>query len=499
MRNLGYIFLLILVMSSLSSCFDDKGNYDYIEIQEALIKAIPGVTDNGNRFICLENEQIKLEPEIEFKAGSNAEDYEFIWFRFPKNPQGTSGHYEQADTLAMTQNLDYKIVDTPRDYWVVYKIIHKKTHALSEQKFEFIISAVNGWIVLDEDEHGNGDLQIIRDKDIVSGGDGRIINNYYSRNNKGNKIHNGRFMAHCDYLSNMYIYSEKGAYILDAYTYVERKDKSYADLFSSVVSLEMINPQAEYYDKAGGNTEVLVNNHKIYSVSYRTMGQTQFTEVTGVGEYKAAMSIAPIRVSGNSNCAVLFDMLNNRFLTIGIWGNISAPVSTGGAFNTGAINPAWKYVYLNEGKDGETCLIMKDNTGISYLLRANFIKNDPIAVACVDLGSLTDIKEATCYALGTRGEFLFYATQSKVYIWRFGKETASDFLTVDDGEEIIEMKLYINPDDNVMNGKILFVATRKGNEGKVYKVQFNEMNGMPTVAPQVYSGFGIIKAMFYKS
>lgn len=499
MRSLGYIFLLILVIGNLSSCFEDKGNYDYIEIQEAVIKAIPGVTDNGNRFVCLEKERIKLEPEIEFKAGSTADDYEFIWFRFPKNPQGTSGHYEQADTLAMTQNLDYEIVDSPRDYWVVYKVIHKKTHALSEQKFEFIISAVNGWMVLDEDAVGNGDLQIIRDKDIVNGGDGRVINNYYSLNNAGNKIRGGRFMGLCGYLSNLYIYSDEGAYILDASTYVERADKNYTDLFSSVVTLDVVNPQAESYDTKGGNTEVLVNNHKIYTVSYRMMGQTRFNEAKGVEDYKAAPAIAPIRVTGNSNCAVLFDLQHNRFLTIGMWGGLAAPVSVGGAFNTGAINPEWEYVYMDEGKDGETCLVMKDDMGTPYLLRANLVSNDPVAIACVNLEDLSDIKEATHYAFGTRGDFMFYATESKVYTWRYGKAAASDFLTVGSGEEIIGMKLYNNPNDNSMNGKILFVATRKGNEGKVYKVSFNEMNGMPIAVPHVYSGFGIIKDMYYKS
>ena len=27
----------------------------------------------------------------------------------------------------MTRNLDYRIVDSPRDYWLVYKVINKKT------------------------------------------------------------------------------------------------------------------------------------------------------------------------------------------------------------------------------------------------------------------------------------------------------------------------------------------------------------------------------------
>lgn len=112
---------------------------------------------------------------------------------------------------------------------------------------------------------------------------------------------------------------------------------------------------------------------------------------------------------------------------------------------------------------------------------------------------MAEVKKATYYAFGTRGDFMFYATDSKVYTWRYGKETATDFLSVGSGEKIVNMKLYINPKDNSMNGKLLFVATQKGNEGKVYKILFNEMSGMPITIPQEYSGLGIIKDMYYKS
>lgn len=498
MRTIKYIISFIFVVGIFSSCFEDKGNYEYEEIGEALIKAIPGVTDNGNRLVCLENEQIKLVPELEFKAGTTASDYEFVWFRYPKNPQGTSGHYEQADTLAMTQNLDYRIVDSPRDYWLVLKVKNKNTGALTQLKFEFIISAVNGWMVLDENGNGEGDLQIIRDKDVVAGGDGRVVKDYFSLNNDGKKIQKGRFMAVCDYRSNFYVYTDDGAYILDASTYKEREGITYTDLFSSVVTLSAVNPQAQCYDTKGGNTEILVNDHKVYTVSYRMMGQTQFTESAGVADYAAAPAIAPIRVTGNTNCAVLFDIKNNRFLTVGTWGNLNAPISVGGAFNTGEIDPELEFVYMNEGKDGETCLIMKDENGNPYLLRANLVTSDPVAVANLDLSQLTDIKQANCYAFGIRGDFVFYATDSKVYTWRYGKDSATEFLTVGAGEKIIQMKLYVNPSDNSMNGKLLFVATQKGNEGKVYKVLFNEMSGLPLETPQEYTGFGIIKDMYYK-
>ena len=93
---------------------------------------------------------------------------------------------------------------------------------------------------------------------------------------------------------------------------------------------------------------------------------------------------------------------------------------------------------------------------------------------------------------------MFYATETKIYTWRYGNERSSDFLTVGAGERIVQMKLYVNPADNVFSGKIMFIATRKGNEGKVYKVVFNEMSGVLLNEPQVYEGLGIIKDMFFK-
>lgn len=493
-RYIGFSFVLAIFV--LTSCFDDKGNYDYKEIGEAVIKAIPGVTDNGDRLVCLENEHLQLTPELEFMAGTTAADYEFIWYRYPQVPEGTYQHYEQGDTLAMTQNLDYQVVDSPRDYWLVYKVINKRTGAQNEQRFEFIISAVNGWIVLDEDAAGNGDLQIICDKDIVEGGNGQIVKNYFSVNNGGKKMQAVRFMGICAHRNapNLYVYSDEGAYIMNSSNYIERSESSYAGLFES--ALDMVNPQAQSYIPKGYNIELVVNNHTIYAIGYNSMGWSKFRDISSALNYRLAPAIAPIQVSGD-NCAALFDIENNRFLAVNNWGALYAPVSTG-SFDVGAIDPSLEYVHIGEGKDGETCLIMKNESGDLSLFRANLTATDPVAIACEDLSGLADMSEAKQFAFGIRGNILFYATDTKVYVWRYGKEESTECMTVGAGEKITQIKIYNNSSDNTMTGKVLFVATQKGNEGKVYKVVFNEMNGILQDSPVEYTGFGIIKDMLYK-
>ena len=88
MNTYRYIlFSLLLSLGLFSSCFDDKGNYDYKEIGEAVIKAIPGVTDNGDKLVCLENDVIRLTSEVEFKAGTSASDLNLFGSAIPKNLQ----------------------------------------------------------------------------------------------------------------------------------------------------------------------------------------------------------------------------------------------------------------------------------------------------------------------------------------------------------------------------------------------------------------------------
>ena len=60
-------------------------------------------------------------------------------------------------------------------------------------------------------------------------------------------------------------------------------------------------------------------------------------------------------------------------------------------------------------------------------------------------------------------------------------------MTVGAGERISQIKIYNNPSDNVMTGKVLFVATQKGDEGKVYKAVFNEMSGLLLEEPLEYT------------
>lgn len=495
MKKLVYILLTILPMLSLFSCYEDKGNYDYKEIGEALVSTIPGVTDKNNRLVCLENERVRLNPELIFKDGTTAADYEFQWIRFPQIPL-VSGVYEKPDTISQSLNLDYLVTDTPRAYYCVFRSKNIHTDVINEYRFEFIISAVAGWLVLSEDAAGKGDLHIIRDEKLVTGGDGSIIPNFFSKNNEGMYISNGKFLGECFYAGypRLYVYMHDNAYILDRATYKIMASASYEKLFTS---LDVAAPQ-QYHYSATSITQMIINNGDFYSWWHRGMGTSSFAKRTLSFEYKLAPAMAPISISGY-NSAALFDVKNNRFIVVDSRGTLTAPV-TEGAFNAGNIPAEMKFHTMGEGKDGETCAIFREEgSDDPYLYRANFVEEEPAAIGVTNLKDLEGIRGATHYTFGTRGDFMFYASGSTVYKWRFGKSTAETFLNVGAGEEIVSMKVYVDTDNLDNNGKILFVATNKGGEGKVYRVVFSEISGIASGAPVVYTGFGKILDMINKN
>lgn len=108
------IGVAICIATTLTGCYQDKGNYDYLDnIGEPVIESIPGVTDRNNTLFCLENELVKLQPVMRFAEGTSEGDYSYEWKRYNKTPEGTYGDYKQPEVIGTSLNLEYKIAEPP--------------------------------------------------------------------------------------------------------------------------------------------------------------------------------------------------------------------------------------------------------------------------------------------------------------------------------------------------------------------------------------------------
>lgn len=512
-RNNYIQYIPFLFLFFLTSCFDDEGNYNYVDIKDAFVN-IQEVTENDGQISRDRYSDLVLSPEIEFNAGGKAEEYTFEWSMYPQQPAANEDDtYDPKKVIGTTINLSYHLTEAPSNYYVVLRVTHKETQAITDYRFALAVNSVKGWLIYDEDAAGSGDLQIIRDGEIVPGlsaSQNGVVRNYFSTSNEGKKLSGGKSLAWRN-MSNRYdhifLFKEDGFVKMQGTTY-EVISEDYSTLFFSQPSVYA--PMAHYYNNpAYGGLEFLMNNNEVYVIRWNMMGQTDKFS-TPLNVFGTAVKfnpfIAPIpAVTGNTNRAVLYNDITHsgQFITVNNNGSQGSPGVTGGAFNPLKINPdgttKLRLKYLGQGRDGITCAVFRDelNGDNPWLYVADFrVAASPLALAKYDLSGLQQISQAKLFVSGNRGDVLFYATDHEVYSYVFGGG-ATPLLTKP-GEEIVSMKLYTHSANEDFTGRILFVATYDGAEGRVYKIEFNELNGQLEGEIEEFSGFGRIVDMISK-
>ena len=131
------LLFIIPLLITLVSCYDDKGNYDYINLPDITIKAKDTV--NVTQFHTLElPADVYLDGEVEI-------DYEFSWRIWSNNIGGVN----QQKVIGDTQNLVYKVTDAPGTYTLVLTVRNKITDVKTYKQIPVVISGsiTEGWMV----------------------------------------------------------------------------------------------------------------------------------------------------------------------------------------------------------------------------------------------------------------------------------------------------------------------------------------------------------------
>ena len=116
MKKIINLLFIIPLSVILASCYDDKGNYDYINLPDITIKAKDTV--NVTQLHTLE-----LPADVSLNGGTET-DYEFNWRIWSNNIGGV----DQQKVIGNTQNLVYKVTDAPGIYTLVLTVRNKITN-----------------------------------------------------------------------------------------------------------------------------------------------------------------------------------------------------------------------------------------------------------------------------------------------------------------------------------------------------------------------------------
>lgn len=158
MKRYSIFLFILLLIPGLWSCFDDKGNYDYHEINELTVKEY----GDSTYYVLYLADTLRVEPKLEGTLDPDASDgrYEFRWIVKDNNDLSKENW---GTEIARTRKLEYPIDLKPGTYTLYLKIRDKETGLLFSTYSSIVVSTTltRGLLVLGDDEVGNVQLDMI--------------------------------------------------------------------------------------------------------------------------------------------------------------------------------------------------------------------------------------------------------------------------------------------------------------------------------------------------
>ncbi|MCW3807130.1 PKD-like family lipoprotein [Plebeiibacterium marinum] len=535
--------LLAVTLVALHSCYEDKGNYSYGEINEVYIDTV-GV---DMIFALDQFDTLSIIPDISFTLKDVDEsELEFKWVMYS---DAWSKDESYAEELSTEKNLKVQITQEPDDdaYAVVLYVTNKQNNTVSQVKYNVSIlpSVVSGLMVLHTDGNGQSDLDYIATTNAVPTLDKqKWLHNVYSAMN-GSKI-----IGEPDFVSTVRVNRS----VID-YVYVVT-DQQFLQLSGTNFELqhqdlelykqdqEFVIPQYVGHGPDCHYVTLMINNGQVQNINNQASQawDVQFSRpLSPSSNLGGELDLAPY-VYFSDNCSattvgqagVMYDQLNKRFvrLEFSFWEEASIigfPDQTSIKFDVNNIGK--DLIFFEKGYRGHGFAVFTDGTS-RELYRADFNKTNPLydengepyeneavhnlAVNSYDLSALPEIYDAEFYACGPLGNFFLYASDRNIYTYSYAASKKVATLINDafpDGEEITSMKIYntdwFYPLDDV-NATLLYVATWNGSEGKLYEFKINRASGRlnnkeeidgivnPNAPTNVFTGFGKIVDMSVK-
>lgn len=489
------IVSLLLLLVVLSSCFEDKGNYDYHELTALEIDTIgSGVTPEMTAF---QFENFKVPVNIKYDGDMSNLSYE--WKLFPQSPTKDDDDplYDDPIILSTKAVLDTVIYNTPDKYYLTLTVVDK----LEDVKY-FLRIKLNvetklsrGLCVMDEKD-GKFDLNMIRISKLLTGANPEDDQVYYSLFSGVNndEVTNGKFLGYASQINAFYFFTETGGMKLNANTF-EVISNDYKSFYSFPMSIKGA-PMA--FMQTTRPMQMVVDNGLVYIWDHMTMGTTAFGDRLD-GNYTAAPFLP--RISTSKFSTVIFDVKNSRFAPINQFGSSVGefPSTPSAAFDLNNVSDSKKIKFMDNGFNEYTYAVFNDTETSKYeLYVADFSGAEAMPIAIHSMENCPDINETSHYTFANRGNICFYSSGSNIYQYKYSSTNTAEVVHSFSGETITSLKVFKQA-EHEKDGKILIVSTLENGQGKVYLIEFNELNGaIVGGTEQPYSGFGRIVDILIK-
>ena len=543
MKHLYKIFLIVGIVLLVHACYEDKGNYDYIDLNEVYVDT----TGATLSFTISQYDTLSITPDIKFTLSEgDTSNLKFKWVIY-KDVWSKAG--SEIEILSTSRNLKVQIHQAPNSdaYAVVLYITNTTDQTVSQVKYTVNIlpSIVSGMVILHTYSNGESDLDYIASTNAVPTLDTlKWLHNIYSSVNETKISGTPNFVSAArvnnTVINYIYVGTDQEFLLIDATDFSLLHNNE--EMFKS--EPETILPQFVNHGQQCNHVTVLINNGQIHNINNQASQywDYQFSEALKPGNSLSGdIDLAPFVYFADDcaafvgHSAIMYDKIGKRFvrLPFSYWEEeeiIAMPEQT--TTTKFDINNIGKDIlYLGKGFNGHAFAVFTDGTS-RELYRANFnthavlydddgseYENEAIhslAVNKYDLSEQDEIYDAKFYDCGPLGNFFLYASEKNIYSYSYASSTKVATKINDpfaDDEVITAMKIY-NTDWfyplNGVNGTLLYVATWNGTEGQLYEFKINRASGylnnkeetdgiVNLKAPaHVFTGFGKINDMCVK-
>ncbi|MBV7533257.1 PKD-like family lipoprotein [Chitinophaga sp. sic0106] len=414
-------FLFIFTSWILCSCYKDKGNYDYQQINETSINNI------DSAYTVFIGDSLHIHPQLSFSKDPAGTDsaYEYEWWGI-----SSASRFQQV-SLGVSRNLDIKFGLPSGIYDVYYRVTSKSTGIQAQQKFRITAQTIisEGYLLLC-DNNGKSRLDMLS----YSQNDFRylpnVLNTVESKLPEQGKPINIYCYPYQPTVYGIYLMTETGTNRIDpeSFDYNATYNISYEFLSKLPANFAPQNISS------GGNWAWLYENGNIYN--YFRAANIYYGLPLNIYQGEVNTFRTSPFIAATSINAILYDEDHKRFVKSNIQQSYCTQLPTGTMFNF-TTGKDLLYMNYNRYTGGVICAVLEDKpSGKRYIGRFTMagVQNYYAEITA------TDIMQAENFAFSPDLGFMYYNVGSKVY--QYNLSTKISHLVLDKGQPITVLKFH---------------------------------------------------------
>jgi hypothetical protein len=414
------------------SCYDDKGSYDYTEVNEIVIDEL----GDGYSMI-FKKDTLKIKPKLLFSLDSLTPDrYEYEWKAVPGVASDLS-----SEVIGTERELKYFMELYPGSYALYLKVRDKQTGLLWMNYTSLVVrtEVARGFLLIGDDEDGFVNVDM-----IAMPGDTSVLKNLLSNNGlppmRGAKsiMYTSAYTASMDPYVKLWVATEDRSYYVNTTTFEGDPLNTFERMvYSSFEMPEQLNPVHMIAKNRAGNMStnrmVVCDNGYVFMVSLYSgeyypnpMNRASKSQDVLFKAYPYIFS-SPGYVYG----AVLYDTDDNRFLRFGTFDTYSRELSDGTGDIFPWIQPEGRVLWYAENtmdteggsSNGNSFALMKDTETNQFHIYKFYAYSNAYKRAYYAINSslATGINDAKLFAFSSKRSMFLYAVGKTLYAYDYNK------------------------------------------------------------------------------